>query len=87
MQHSSYMCCAFNYMNVNDYRLMHNHKHSCIHNLGMTLLFTILTKNASFRSFGSFVYFLQVHICNVIRRIYMHNYSPFALSLPVLKSR
>ena len=36
----------------------------------MTLLFVILTKNASFRSYGTFAYLLRAHI----RNINMHRY-------------
>ena len=34
-------------------------------NVGMTLLFAILTKNASFRSYGTFAYLLRAHIRNI----------------------
>ena len=34
----------------------------------MTLLFAILTKNASFRSYGTFAYLLRAHIRNIIMR-------------------
>ena len=39
--------------------------------MGMTLLFAILTKNASFRSYGTFVYLLCAHICNINIRRYI----------------
>ena len=34
-------------------------------NVGMTLLFAVLTKNDSFRSYCTFVYLLRVHILNI----------------------
>ena len=37
----------------------------------MTLLFAILTKNASFRSYGTFAYLLRVHIRNINMRRYI----------------
>ena len=42
--------------------------------MGMTLLislFTILTKNASFRSYSTFVYLLCAHILNINMRAYI----------------
>ena len=38
--------------------------------MGMTLLFIILTKNASFRSYGTFAY-LREHIRNINMRRYI----------------
>ena len=37
----------------------------------MTLLFAILTKNASFRSYGTFAYLLRAHIHNINMRRYI----------------
>ena len=37
----------------------------------MTLLFAILTKNASFRSYGTFAYLLRAHIRNINIRRYI----------------
>ena len=37
----------------------------------MTLLFVILTKNASFRSYGTFAYLLRAHIHNINMRRYI----------------
>ena len=37
----------------------------------MTLLFAILTKNASFRSYSTFVYVLRAHILNINMRTYI----------------
>ena len=37
----------------------------------MTLLFAILTKNAWFRSYGTFAYLLRVHIRNINMRRYI----------------
>ena len=34
-------------------------------NVGMTLLFAVLTKNDSFRSYSTFVYLLRAHILNI----------------------
>ena len=34
-------------------------------NVGMTLLFAVLTKNNSFRSYSTFVYLLRAHILNI----------------------
>ena len=34
-------------------------------NVGMTLLFAVLTKNESFRSYRTFVYLLRAHILNI----------------------
>ena len=34
-------------------------------NMGMTLLFAVLTKNDSFRSYSTFVYLLRAHILNI----------------------
>ena len=34
-------------------------------NVGMTLLFAVLTKNDSFRSYSTFVYLLRAHIFNI----------------------
>ena len=39
--------------------------------VGNTLIFAILTKNASFRSYGIFAYLLRAHIRNIKRRIYV----------------
>ena len=39
--------------------------------VGTTLLFAILTKNASFRSYGTFAYLLRVHIRNINMRRYI----------------
>ena len=33
--------------------------------MGMTLLFAVLTKNDSFRSYSTFVYLLRAHILNI----------------------
>ena len=41
--------------------------------LGMTLLFAVLTKNDSFRSYSTFVYLLRAHILNINRYVYLHN--------------
>ena len=35
------------------------------HNVGMTLLFAVLTKNDSFRSYSTFVYLLRAHILHI----------------------
>ena len=35
------------------------------HNVGMTLLFSVLTKNDSFRSYSTFVYLLRAYILNI----------------------
>ena len=37
----------------------------------MTLLFAILTKIASFRSYGTFASLLQMHICNINMPMYI----------------
>ena len=37
-------------------------------NVGMTLIFAILTNNASFRSYSTFVYLLCAHILNINMR-------------------
>ena len=37
----------------------------------MTLLFAILTKNALFRSYGTFAYLLRAHIRNINMRRYI----------------
>ena len=37
----------------------------------MTLLFAIITKNASFRSYGTFAYLLRAHIRNINMRRYI----------------
>ena len=37
----------------------------------MTLLFTILTKNALLRSYGTFASLLRAHICNINMRRYI----------------
>ena len=42
-------------------------------NVGVTLLFVIVTKNASFRSYGTFAYLLGAHICNINMCMYVHN--------------
>ena len=34
-------------------------------NVGMTLLFAVLTKNDSFRSYSTFVYLLRAHMLNI----------------------
>ena len=39
----------------------------------MTLLFAILTKNTSFRSYRTFAYLLHVHIRNINMRMYITN--------------
>ena len=36
-----------------------------------TLIFAILTKNALFRSYGTFAYLLRAHIHNINRRMYI----------------
>ena len=38
---------------------------SCPQNVGMTLLFAVLTKNDSFRSYSTFVYLLRAHMLNI----------------------
>ena len=46
--------------------------------MGMTLLFAILTKNASFRSYSTFVYLVRAHILNIytyITNAHGHKYS------------
>ena len=40
-------------------------------NVGMALLFAILTKNASFRSYGTFAYLLREHVRNINMRRYI----------------
>ena len=39
--------------------------------MGMTLLFAVLTKYDSFRSYSTFVYLLRAHILNV--NVYVYN--------------
>ena len=39
-------------------------------NVGMTLLFAVLTKNDSFRSYSTFIYLLRAHILNIITCTY-----------------
>ena len=39
--------------------------------VGKTLIVTILTKNASFRSYGTFAYLLRAHICNINMRMFI----------------
>ena len=39
--------------------------------VGKTLVFAILTKNASFRSYGTFAYLLHAHICNINMCMYI----------------
>ena len=36
-----------------------------LRNVGMTLLFAVLTKNDSFRSYSTFIYLLRAHILNI----------------------
>ena len=43
------------------------------HNAGMTLLFAVLTKNDSFRSYSTFVYLLRAHILNINTCTYTTN--------------
>ena len=40
-------------------------------NMGMTLLFAILTKNATFRSYSAFIYLLRAHILHINMRTYI----------------
>ena len=40
-------------------------------NVSMTLLFAILTKNALFRSYGTFTYLLRAHIRNINMCMYI----------------
>ena len=40
---------------------------------GKTLVFAILTKNASFRSYDTFAYLLCAHIRNINIYVYVHN--------------
>ena len=48
--------------------------------VGMTLLFVVLTKNDSFRSYSTFVFLLRAHILNIntcayiIQRIHAHGH-------------
>ena len=42
-----------------------------IPNMSMTLLFAILTKNASFRSYDTFAYLLRAHIRNINMGMYI----------------
>ena len=39
--------------------------------VGKTLIVAILTKNASFRSYGTFAYLLRAHICNINMHMYI----------------
>ena len=39
--------------------------------LESTLIVAILTKNASFRSYGTFAYHLRAHICNINMHMYI----------------
>ena len=39
----------------------------------MTLLFVILTKNDSFRSYGTFAYFFRAHIRNIYKYAFVHS--------------
>ena len=39
--------------------------------VGKTLIVAILTKNASFRSYGTFAYLLCAHICNINMCMYI----------------
>ena len=47
-------------------------------NVGMTLLFAVLTKNDSFRSYSTFVYLLRAHILNINIYIRVHGYTTSA---------
>ena len=54
----------------------------------MTLLFAILTKSASFRSYGTFIYLLRAHICNInicmyITKVYSRSVDPWKLRVGV----
>ena len=42
-------------------------------NVGTTLLFAILTKNTSFRSYSTFAYLLRAHIGNINMRMYINS--------------
>ena len=44
-------------------------------NVGMTLLFAVLTKNDSFRSYSTFVYLLRAYIFNINTCTYTTSYS------------
>ena len=48
------------YFGATKYRYQRNPR-----NMGMTLLFAVLTKNDSFRSYSTFVYLLRAHILNI----------------------
>ena len=48
------------YSEATKYRYQRNPR-----NVGMTLLFAVLTKNDSFRSYSTFVYLLRAHILNI----------------------
>ena len=39
--------------------------------IGKKLIVAILTKNSSFRSYGTFPYLLRAHICNINMRMYI----------------
>ena len=42
-------------------------------NVGMILLFAVLTKNDLFRSYSTFVYLLRAHILNINTCTYVYN--------------
>ena len=53
--------------------------------VGKMLVVAILTKNASFRSYGTFAYLLRAHIRNINMRIYITNARGHELSGHVRK--
>ena len=59
---------ATNYFWATKYGYQRNPRNVC-----MTLLFAILTKNASFGSYSTFVHHLRAHILNINMRIYIHS--------------
>ena len=60
---------ATNYSGATKYGYQRNPR-----NVGMTLLFAVLTKNDSFRSYSTFVYLLRAYILNINTCTYIHNY-------------
>ena len=46
----------------------------------MTLIFMISTKNASFRSYGTFAYLLRAHIRDINRHMYINSANGHELS-------
>ena len=69
---------ATNYSGATNYGYQWNPR-----NVGMTLLFAVLTENDSFRSYSTFIYLLRAHILNINTCMYTTSAHGHELSVGV----